>query len=265
MSGKPLCAVSVVVTSYNYGRYLRRALDSIAEQTERDFEIVVVDDGSTDDTAQVARQFADAYPRLPVTLIYTRNGGVGRARNLGIAVARGRYITCLDADDFAPTALQHMRSILDAEPEFTVVRPMLHVFGAVDAVWDWMVVPYEFGKLTRRNVVPYCAMYRRDAWEQVGGYSESLGSWEDWNFWLDLGRRGHRMTQVMEPLLHHRMSDDGKFATNLHRKLELIATVVGNHPDVYAESVVLAQRILAGVNVDAELRDPPHPVFGWSL
>lgn len=260
-------AVSVVLTSYNYGRFLRRALESVREQTEQDYELVVVDDGSTDDTPRVAQAFADEYPQLPVTLVRTRNGGASRARNIGIGVARGRYVTCLDADDyFAPTALADMRAVLDGDPEVGVVRPKLRVFGDVNAVWDWTVVPYDFDLLTRRNIAPCCAMFRREAWEQVGGYDESLGSWEDWDFWLSVCKRGYRMGEVMEPLLHHRMSQDGKFATNLHRHLELIAAIVRNHADVYGDAAaLLAGRILAGESVEAELSDPPHPIFSWSL
>lgn len=268
MSNELRRAVSVVVTSYNYGHLLPRALDSIRDQTEQDFEIIVVDDGSTDDTFQRARAFSDAHPLLDVILVRTRNGGASRARNLGIALARGRYITCLDADDhFAPSALERMRSALDVDPTTSVVRPQLHVFGTVEAIWDWMTVPYDFDRLCETNIAPYCAMFRRTAWEHVGGYDEGMTSWEDWNFWIALGKHGHRMGAITEPLLHHRISDGGKFAANLHRRLELISRIVCNHPDVYdAESVDLAQRVLAGKDVDdAELADPPHPIFGWSL
>ncbi|MGW3957459.1 glycosyltransferase family 2 protein [Streptomyces sp. NPDC004752] len=267
MATKRECAVSVIVTSYNYAHFLRRALVSVHEQTEQDFELIVVDDGSTDDTLLIARAFTSEYPNLSATIVCTGNGGVSRARNLGIALARGRYVVCLDADDyFAPTALERMRSVLDSEPGISVVRPMLQIFGDVEAVWDWMVVPYEFDRLCLKNIAPYCAMFRRDAWEQTDGYDEDLPSWEDWDFWITIAKHGHRMGAVMEPLVHHRMSRDGKFARNLHRQLKLLASIVRNHPEIYGdESGELAKRILSGENVDTELADPPHPIFGWSL
>jgi GT2 family glycosyltransferase len=159
-----------------------------------------------------------------------------------------------------------MRAVLDQDPEIGVARPMLRVFGDTEGVWDWMVVPYDFDLLTRRNIAPCCALFRREAWERVGGYDENLSSWEDWDFWISVCEHGYRMGEVREPLLHHRISRDGKFATNLHRRLELISAIVRNHAEVYGEAAVrLADRVRTGEDVEAELADPPHPIFSWSL
>jgi len=106
--------VSVIVPTYNYGHYIADALESILAQTVRDFEVVVVDDGSTDNTREVVTRFTD--PR--VRLISRENGGTASARNLGRREARGEFIAWLDADDlWRPVFLERMLTVLGAEPD----------------------------------------------------------------------------------------------------------------------------------------------------
>ncbi|MFD4256799.1 glycosyltransferase family 2 protein [Streptomyces sp. NPDC058534] len=262
-SADPL--VSVVVTSYDYATVLPRALDSVLVQTQGDWELIVVDDGSTDSSRQVAQTFADAHPDRRVTLLFARNGGLGRARNLGISVARGKYITCLDADDhFAPTALEKLSAALESDPSADVARPFLQSFGVEQRIWEYPA--YDFDASTSVNQAPYCALFRRTAWQRAGGYDEGMPAYEDWNFWIALGKHGCHMTRVAEPLLHYRTSTDGMFARHRGHDLVLRATLVAHHPEVYdAASQKLAERILAGEDVDAELATgTPHAIFDLS-
>lgn len=257
--------VSVVVTCFDYESLLPRALESVRGQSLADREVIVVDDGSRDDSRAVAQSFADANDDLDVTLLFTRNGGLGRARNLGISVARGRYVSCLDADDYyAPTALAKLSAALEAEPDADVARPHLQSFGVERRIWEYP--PYDFATSTAIDAAPYCAMFRRTAWERAGGFNEAMPAYEDWDFWVAVGKQGRHMTTVAEPLHHYRTSTDGMFARNRHRDLELRATIVTGHPDVYdAASRQFAKRILAGENVDAELAtEPPHRIFALS-
>ncbi|MEV2264982.1 glycosyltransferase family 2 protein [Nonomuraea africana] len=80
--------MSVILTCYNYGHFLGRALESVRGQTFRDLELIVIDDGSVDNSFEVAREFGDAHPDVDMTIVRTRNGGLSRARNLGISMAR---------------------------------------------------------------------------------------------------------------------------------------------------------------------------------
>jgi len=106
--------VSVIIPTYNYGQYIADALESILAQTVRDFEVVVVDDGSTDNTREVVARFTD--PR--VRLLHQENGGTASARNLGRREARGAFIAWLDADDlWKPVFLERMLGVLEGEPE----------------------------------------------------------------------------------------------------------------------------------------------------
>jgi glycosyltransferase involved in cell wall biosynthesis len=110
--------VSVVIPTYNYGSYTAEAIRSVQRQTLQDLEIIVVDDGSTDDTQEVLRTFDD--PRLRVHRI--PNSGVAVARNVGFASATGKYIAPLDADDrWRPTMLEKCVSVLESEPGVVAV------------------------------------------------------------------------------------------------------------------------------------------------
>ncbi len=106
--------VSIIIPTYNYGRYLPDAINSILAQTFRDFEVIVVDDGSTDDTPAILAAQTD--PR--VRPVRKENGGTSSARNHGRTLARGEFLTFLDADDlWRPTFLERHLEVLDAEPE----------------------------------------------------------------------------------------------------------------------------------------------------
>ena len=109
--------ISVIVPTYNRARYIRQAIDSVLAQTFQDFEIIVVDDGSTDDTRAVVASYGDK-----VRYVYTENGGVAHARNVGMTNARGQYFAFLDSDDlFYPYMLETEIRLLDSHPDVGMV------------------------------------------------------------------------------------------------------------------------------------------------
>jgi glycosyltransferase involved in cell wall biosynthesis len=118
---------SIVTPTFNYGHYLARAMDSVLTQPGDDFEMIVVDDGSTDDTAETVRRYQTRSRAL--SYIYQQNRGLSAARNRGVKSSRGRYLLFLDADDaLLPTSLQTFRSIID-EPDAVdfVLAGRIHV------------------------------------------------------------------------------------------------------------------------------------------
>jgi glycosyltransferase involved in cell wall biosynthesis len=127
-------AFSVIVPTYNYARYLQRALDSILAQERSDYEIVVVDDGSTDDTAEVVRRYQDKATRR-IEYVFQNNRGLSAARNHGISLASGEYLLFLDADDeLLPGALRQFHSALERTPGLDFVvggREWVSVDGKV--------------------------------------------------------------------------------------------------------------------------------------
>ena len=105
--------VSVIVPMYNVGEYIHDCLKSLAAQTLSDMEVILVDDGCTDDTPETAQQYADQYPHL-FRLVHKKNGGLSDARNYGIPLAQGEYICFLDSDDFVePTLYEKLSGLMD--------------------------------------------------------------------------------------------------------------------------------------------------------
>ncbi|MEW2625436.1 glycosyltransferase family A protein [Streptomyces sp. NPDC048106] len=226
-------AVSVVIPCYNYGRYLPRTLDSVVRQTFADWEIVIVDDGSTDDSPAVAQAFIDRHPDRRVRLLHQANAGVSAARNAGIAAAAGRYILPLDADDVIdPTMLEKTAALLDAEPDIAIVSTDLFVFTDAEDVPPQVLSlpPYDRELLLERLIMFYCSLYRREAWEVVGGYNERMRVGEDWDFWIGCAERGFVAHHLSEPLFGARNKDTGLHVEAAENDLTVRARIVANHP-----------------------------------
>ncbi|MEU1707600.1 glycosyltransferase family A protein [Streptomyces sp. NPDC005706] len=270
MQSLKTCEVSVIVTCYNYGRFLRRALDSVLRQSFSDWEVIIVDDGSSDETREVLHKFMESHDQVRISTLHVRNGGLAKARNLGIALARGTYVTCLDADDsFAAHALDDMVAALRENESMAVVRPGMSIFEEVEherRLLQVDIMPeYSLSDLAVENLAPYCSMFRWEAWQEVGGYDETMPAYEDWDFWLSLGERGHTMGRTFRSSLCYRLNRDGLLRSSRGRDLELRARIVRNHPQVYDEAAQdLAAMVLDGARVDELLTQDPHGIFKGS-
>ena len=171
--------VSVIIPALNAMATLGRTLASVVRQTERHFEVIVIDDGSTDGTADLARSFAGRLRGLQV--ISESRRGTGAARNAGLALARGTYIAPLDADDlWHPTFLRRLADRLDASGPGTVLAYAFH--RRIDAADCVIVTPrtaaiegFGFYRMAWWNVVGNGSgmMARRDSLDAIGGFAES--------------------------------------------------------------------------------------------
>ena len=158
--------VSVVIPVFDAGDQLARALESVARQTYRDFEVVVVDDGSTDRRTLAILEAAAREPG--VTVHRTPNGGPSRARNVGVERARGAYVLPLDADDYlAPAFLERTAPLLDADPALGVVYTWVGLVGGHHGVWR--TGGFSVTDLLSRCTIHVTSLYRRKLWEEVGG------------------------------------------------------------------------------------------------
>jgi glycosyltransferase involved in cell wall biosynthesis len=199
--------VSVVITSYNYGKYLSNALDSLQVQTYPADEIIVVDDGSTDNTGVIAKQYEG------VKLITQANQGVGNARNNGIATATGDYVVCLDADDLLePDYLLTCRETLKGDRSIGIAYTGMQSFDERGNVEVWASADtYRIEKQAEvatppKNQIPCAAMFRRSMWERVNGYKQAYHPAEDAHFWLmgtSIGFKAKRAT--VQPLFDYRI------------------------------------------------------------
>lgn len=181
--GTPL--VSVIIPCFNQAHYLEESIESALGQTHGHLEVVVVDDGSSDNTGEVARR----YPGL--TVVRQDNRGLAVARNVGLEASRGEYVVFLDADDLLrPHAVASGLAVLEAEPSCALA---VGRFDYMDAQGEPLPTPRwadpgreHFAALLRANYVgpPASALHRRSALEEVGGFDVGLRAAEDYDLYL---------------------------------------------------------------------------------
>ena len=182
--------ISVIIPEYNYGRYLQEAVESVLAQTFQSFEIIVVDDASTDGSAAVAAKFANPWQAVRV-LQHKQNAGTAATLNSGIKAARGKYIYILSADDkLKPWTLERMYQAQLKNPHGFIYGNVTFFTGAQETVMK--VRGYDFDELLYKNHVPANILYPKGAWEEVGGYPVIMNDGrEDWAMAIALGRAGY--------------------------------------------------------------------------
>lgn len=217
-------AVSVIIPTYNYGRFIGAAVQSVLDQTFRDCEIIVVDDGSTDNTAQVVSQFGDR-----VTYLFQPNRGKSAARNRAIQEATGQWVAFLDADDrWLPSKIERQLEILKLTGEqaavhsnFSIVNEdrSMHLYWR-EQVPESVAKGLEASDLVLWNVVgTLTVMVSRDKVLDVGGFDEGQLSAEDWDLWLRMGLAGLQFVYVDEPLAIYR-----RHGANMQRDIDRMRT-----------------------------------------
>ena len=226
--------VSVVIPCYNQGAYLDEAVNSVLEQTCRDFEIIIVNDGSTDGET---RRLLSAYDRPRTQVIHTENRGLAGARNTGIAAAHGEYILPLDADDrIGAEYLEKAVAVLDSRPEIGIVYCRAEKFGAQHGPWD--SPDFSLRRMLLGNLIFCTALFRREDWQRTGGYDPGMAAgWEDWDFWLSLLELGRNVYRIPEVHFFYRVKEVSMARSmDAAKKVDMHLRVMRNHPSLFIES-----------------------------
>ncbi|NMO20672.1 glycosyltransferase [Pyxidicoccus fallax] len=223
--------VSFLVPYYNMGRYLPETLRSIRAQTLTDYEIVLVDDGSTDSES---RALLDTLHAPDLRIVRKRNGGLSSARNAGLRVARGRYILPLDPDDLIePTFLEKAVAVMEATPGLGYVTSLVAYFreSPENVVGGWIPSGLDRDALWVVNAASTCtALMERRLLEALGGYDEWLTAFEDWDVFSRMAERGLTGMVIPEPLfLYRRRSDSMTHTLRLAERLLLLSYLSNKH------------------------------------
>jgi glycosyltransferase involved in cell wall biosynthesis len=216
--------------AYNAAAHIGRSIQSALTQRDVDLELLVVNDGSTDGTEQVAQQFAAADGRVRV--LRQLNSGQSAARNHAMRVARGEIFALLDSDDeWDPSFLKNQLSVLRAFPLIGIVTSnAINRGGQLDGRPYWPAVEGSrrlslIDLIEEEDAVCIMSVFRREVFDTIGGFDESLRVNEDYDWWLKAAQRGFGFMQTRKPLCYYRRRPDSCSADEL-RMLAGISTVL---------------------------------------
>ncbi len=227
--------VSVIIPCYNLGQYLEEAVDSVLNQTYQDFEIIIVNDGSTDEfTVNLLKN----YQKPKTTLLNTKNQGLPSARNYGIEHSSGEYVCCLDADDkFHPKYLEKtlQKLVKDKKKEFGFVTTWVELFGNENRIWE--TGNYNPEQLSFENIIHVASLFRRICWDKVNGYAKNLVGYQDWNFWLSIISEGFKWICIKEPLFYYRIRKNSMVSGSNKKRNILFKRIITNNIKFYNKNV----------------------------
>lgn len=227
--------VSIIIPVFNAEKYLRETLDSISALNYPNAEIIIVDDGSTDNSGQIANAYT-SNNIIHARLFVQSNQGVSAARNAGIAQAKGKYILPFDSDDimcadFIDKAIQ----VLESDERVKVVTSNAVFFGEESG--SWHLPDFSLPALAQRNMLPVCSMYRKADWKRIGGYCTDFPGREDWDFWISLLKDGGKVIKLPFVGFKYRMHKNSKRNRTRKYKREIFALLNKRHPEFFKEQL----------------------------
>src|SRR5579884_2162478 len=254
--------VSVIIPCYNRADYIGETITSVLHQSYRPVETIVVDDGSTDESASVAGRF-------PVRFIRQANQGVAVAMNTGIAAARGEFVSTLGSDDLMHEDYLEacMRALTD-DPGASFAYTQMVLFGAVNRLYQ--VHPFDPETLAENDYAPAVFLMRRSAFQECGPFDTQIPRCEDWDLLLTMAERGRYGVYIPRPLFYYRQhnrsynSHDFLSPTGLRRELAMAIRLKARHlpsPSPYA----IASLALLGLLLHAWHRAPSAIRPLWPL
>ena len=235
-NGEPL--VSILMPVYNYGNRLNHTLNSVFKQTYTNYEIIIVDDGSTDEYIKIKLKQLEEVERIKV--IYKENGGPSSARNEAFKNCNGNFILPLDSDDMiAPDYIKTCVGILKNRPEISPVYcDTVHVgqMQGLEKRPEWSKE-----RLIKGPFIVNCSMFTRESFEKVKGYDEDLFGWEDYDMWIRMMKAGYVGKRIPKPLFmyfHH--EKDGTVSTEANKNhQELYKNIMSKNFEIKDNKIVV--------------------------
>lgn len=215
---------SVIIPCHNYGMFVGEAIESVlAQETKQPYEVIVVLDRCTDNSAEVVARYADR----GVKALVVDNGNLSATRNDGIREATGEYVACLDADDRlgSPLFLQVLSEALDADRTLGIAFTGIRIMDGDGNLGHLNAWPkgYDFdAQAQRRNQIPSCCLFRKEAWRRAGGFRPYFIYAQDAEFWTTVGAIGYGAKHVVA---------DGWFQYRLHNKSQSQVHRTGEIPE----------------------------------
>lgn len=234
--------VTVYVTNYNYGKYIAQAVDSVLSQNFANYELIIIDDGSTDNSREIIKRYEG---NRKIRIFLQENKGLNATNNIAVRAARGKYVMRLDADDYLdPNALLVMVNALEANSELAMVFPDYYYVDANGKVAG-QERRHDFQNevtLLDQPAHGACSMIRRDCLLEVEAYSEAYKCQDGYDLWLKITDR-YTVSNISLPLFYYR-----RHGNNLTENQELIlrtrANILGNHAEKAKRTAISAVAVI---------------------
>lgn len=227
--------VSVIIPCFNHAKYLSETMDSLIAQTLNNWEAIIVNDGSTDNTENIALSYVERDNRIHY--FYQENSRTSAARNKAISHSVGKYLLPLDGDDkIAPDFLLMAVTFLEKNPSFTAYYSLVEFFGTKQGIWDLHYSSYKNELLS--NSIHISTVFRKSDCIDIGGFDESMKvGLEDWEFFIRLLYPDKKIYQEQKVLAYYRVSDSGNNRNSgALQQMDLIEKeIVRKHIDKYIE------------------------------
>jgi len=249
-----MSAINIIIPAYNQAQYVGQAIQSVLDQTFPDFELVVVDDGSTDDTPEVLAGFLD----LRLRVIRQANSGLSAARNTGLRESSAPLVTFLDADDlFLPNKLAVLGAFLESHPQVGLVSGGMQFVdkdGRLLGQKAAAPASLALSELLLGNPLPVGGVLLRRVWlDRVGVFDESLRACEDWDLWLRMASAGCQLAWVEQAMVAYRIHPE-QMTQESGRMRKAMLSVLDkffNRPDLAAHLIECQNRAYASALVKA--------------
>jgi len=219
--------VTVYITNYNYAKYLEQSIKSILNQTFQDFELIIIDDGSTDKSHEIIKRYEE-YEK--VYILFQHNKGLNKTNNIALKLSRGKYIMRLDADDYMEEhALEIMVSEFENNPDCALVFPDYYLIDEYDNIAGH-IRRHDFKNdvsLPDQPAHGACTMIRRDILLSISGYDEKFDRQDCYDLWLNIIDK-YSVSNINLPLFHYRQHDKN-LTSNEEQLLKTRAEIKASH------------------------------------
>ena len=225
--------VSIIIPCYNQGNFLEECLNSVYSSTYDKLEVIVVNDGSTDNSKEIIDKLN---LRFHFKAIHQGNAGPSTARNIGVKASSGEYILPLDADDkISEDYIEKAVSVLDAKKEVGIVYCDAELFGEESGKWNLPIFSLE--KMLTENLIFNCALFRRKDYDVTAGYNPNMKEgWEDWDFWLSLLELNREVVKLDSVGFHYRIRKNSREHKTVDgRAQRLRKQIYQNHVTFYTD------------------------------
>lgn len=229
--------VSIIIPVYNSEKYLSETLKSVRKQTFTEWECVIINDGSVDNSEKVILENIKDDSRF--NYIYQENTGVCIARNEAVNQSVGEYILCLDADDLiSANFLEETLKVLMSDDNIKIATSSVEYFGRSKGKLE--MVSYDLGTLLAANQLVVTSLFRREDFDRVGGFNQNMKEGlEDWDFWIAVLKEGGRVERAENAVFSYRLTSNSRNTNVIGEKSSRLRYQIWlNHKELFSQYFV---------------------------